>query len=58
MKYLTFFHYTFHWGKFDDALMGLNTGTPKNINFPFGTYGRLMVLGVPILKNIGITNNL
>ena len=28
----------------------LNIGTPKNINFPFGTNGKLMVLCVPILK--------
>ena len=26
-------------------------GTPKTINFPFGTNGKLMVLGVPILKH-------
>ena len=25
-------------------------GTPKNIDFPFGTNGKLMVLGVPIFK--------
>ena len=30
--------------------MFLNIGTPKTINFPFGTNGKLMVLGVPILK--------
>ena len=30
----------------------LNIGTPKNINFPFGTNGKLMILGVPILKLI------
>ena len=28
-----------------------NIGTPENINFPFGTNGKLMVLGVPILKH-------
>ena len=27
-----------------------NSGTPKTINFPFGTNGKLMVLGVPRLK--------
>ena len=30
----------------------LNIGTPKHINFPFGTNGKLMVLGVPILKHL------
>ena len=30
--------------------MCLNIGTPKTINFPFGTNEKLMVLGVPILK--------
>ena len=30
--------------------MCLNTGIPKNINFLFETNGKLMVLGVPILK--------
>ena len=30
------------------ALLCLNIGTPKTINFPFGTNGKLMVLGVPI----------
>ena len=31
--------------------MCLNTGTPKNINFSFETNGKLMALGVPILKH-------
>ena len=34
--------------------MSLNTGTPKNINFSFGTNGKLMVLGVPILKHFRV----
>ena len=34
--------------------MCLNFGTPMNINFPFGTNGKLMVLGVPILKYIRV----
>ena len=29
----------------------LNIGTPKSINFPFGTNGKLMVSGVPILMH-------
>ena len=36
--------------------MCLNIGTPKkNINFPFETNGKLMVLGVPILKHYWVT---
>ena len=31
-----------------------NIGTPKTINFPFGTNGKLMVLGVPILKHFRV----
>ena len=30
----------------------LNFGTPKMINFPFGTNGKLIILGVPILERI------
>ena len=32
----------------------LTIGKPKNINFPFGTNGKIMVLGVPILKNFRV----
>ena len=32
----------------------LNIGTPKTINFLFGTNGKLMVLGVPILKHFRV----
>ena len=34
------------------TLMCLNFGTLKIINFPFGTNGKLIVLGVPILTHI------
>ena len=34
------------------TLICLNIGTPKTINFPFGTNGKLMVLGVPFPKHI------
>ena len=34
--------------------MCLNIGTPKNVNFPFETNGKLMVLGVPILKHFRV----
>ena len=36
--------------------MFLNIGTPKTINFPFGTNGKLMALGVPILKHIRVSH--
>ena len=32
----------------------LDIGTPKNINFPFETNGKLMILGVPILKHFRV----
>ena len=31
-----------------------NIGMPKTFNFPFGTNGKLMVLGVPKLKHVWI----
>ena len=34
--------------------MCLNIGTPKNINFPFETNGKLMIVGVPILKHFRV----
>ena len=34
--------------------MCLNIGTPKTINFPFETNGKLMVVGVPILKHFRV----
>ena len=34
--------------------MCLNTGTAKNINFSFETNGKLMALGVPILKHFRV----
>ena len=36
-------------------IMSLNIGTPKNINFPFATNGKIMVLGVPILKHFRVS---
>ena len=32
----------------------LNTGIPETINFPFGTNGKLMVLGAPIFKHFRV----
>ena len=34
--------------------MCLNIETPKIINFPFGTNGKLNVLGVPIFKHVRV----
>ena len=34
--------------------MCLNIGTPKTINFPFETNGKLTFLGVPILKHFRV----
>ena len=31
-----------------------NTGTPNNHHFPFGTNGKVVVLGVPILKHFRV----
>ena len=36
--------------------MCLNIGTPKNINFPFETNGKLMISDVPILKHLGVVH--
>ena len=38
------------WAHYSLIIMCSNIGTSKTINFPFGTNGKLMVLGVPILK--------
>ena len=37
--------------------MCLNTGTPKNINFSFEINGKLMALGVPILKHFRVVDD-
>ena len=39
------------------TVMCLNFGTPKIINFPFGTNGKLIILGVPIMKHIMVYHN-
>ena len=38
---------------YNEAVIYLNFGTPKN-NFPFGTNGKFIILGVPILKHIRV----
>ena len=39
------------WAHYSLIITCSNIGTPKTINFPFGANGKLMVLGVPILKH-------
>ena len=34
--------------------MCLNTGTSENYHFPFKINGKIVVLGVPILKHFGV----
>ena len=34
-----------------------NIGTPNNHHFPFGTNGKVVVLGVPILKHFRVNLN-
>ena len=40
-----------------DIVMCLNFGTPKIINFPFGTNGKLHILEVPIIRQITVSLN-
>ena len=42
------------WEYYSLIMMCLNTGTPKNHHFPSGTNGKVMVLGVPILKHFRV----
>ena len=35
-------------------IMCSNIGTPNNHDFPFGTNGKVVVLGVPILKHFRV----
>ena len=39
---------------YHEAVIYLIFGTPKNIEFPFGTNGKFIILGVPILKHIRV----
>ena len=39
---------------YNEAVIYLNFGTPKIMNFPFGTNGKFIILGVPILKHIRV----
>ena len=39
-------------------ILYLNIGTPTNHHFPFGTNGKVVVLGVPILKHFRVGHNI
>ena len=42
------------WEHSSLIIKGLNTGTPNNHHFPFGTNGKIVVLGVSILKHFRV----
>ena len=42
------------WAHYILIIMYLNIGTPNNHHFPFGTNGKVVVLGVPILKHFRV----
>ena len=42
------------WAHYSLITMYLNIGTPNNHHFPFGTNGKVVVLGVPILKHFTV----
>ena len=41
----------------NEAVIYLNFGHLKMMNFPFGTNGKFIILGVPILKHIRVAPN-
>ena len=42
------------WVHYSLIIMYLNIGIPNNHHFPFGTNGKVVVLGVPILKHFTV----
>ena len=42
------------WAHYNLIIMCLNIGTLNNHHFPFGTNGKVVVLGVPILKHFRV----
>ena len=42
------------WAHYSQIIMCFNIGTPKIINLPFGTNGKLMVSNVPIFKHFRV----
>ena len=45
------------WAHYSLIIMGLNIGTPNNHHFPFGTNGKVVVCGVPILKHFRVCSD-
>ena len=46
------------WANYSLIIMCSNLGTPKTHRFPFGTNGKVVVLGVPILKHFRVSGYL
>ena len=44
------------WAHYSLIIMCLNIGTPNNLHFPLGTNGKVVVLGVPILKHFRVVS--
>ena len=42
------------WGNYSLVITCSNIRTPDNPHFPFGTNGKVVVLGVPILKHFKV----
>ena len=43
------------WVNYSLIILCSNIGTPKNHHVSFWTFGKVMVLGVPILKHFRVT---
>ena len=46
------------WANYSLIIMCLNILTPNNHHFPFGTNGKVEVLGVPILTHFRVVENI
>ena len=46
------------WANYSLIIMCSNIGTPNNHHFPSGTNGKVMLLGVPILKHFRVSAQL
>ena len=42
------------WAHYSLIIICLNIGSPRNYHFPFETNGKVVVLGVPILKHFWV----
>ena len=54
MENLLFFRCPKIWAHYSLIIICLTIGTPNNHHFPFGTNGKVVVLGVPILKHFRV----